>query len=61
MSIDEFNNTKWGPRMFAMYRGERLPIVACDFQEALVALSGVTLGTDDPNWIRCENIVLVDA
>lgn len=47
--------------MFAMYKGEKYPIAACDFEEALVALSGVTLGTDEPNWVRCENIQLVDA
>lgn len=61
MGIDEFNSTRWRPRMFAMYKGEKYPIAACDFEEALVALSGVTLGTDEPNWVRCENITLVDA
>ena len=61
MTIDEFNNTRWGPNMFAIYHGEKYPIVACDFEEVLVALSGVTLGTDEPNWVRCENIMLIDA
>lgn len=61
MSIEEFNSTKWGGGMFAMYHGEKYPIAACDFEEALVALSGVTLGTDELNWVRCENITLVDA
>ena len=60
MSIDEFNNTRWGMGMFATYKGDKYPIVACDFEEALVALSNVTLGTDEPNWVRCENIQLVD-
>ena len=60
MSINEFNNTRWGPKMFATYRGEKYPIAACDFEECLVALSGVSLGTHEPNWVRCENIMLVD-
>lgn len=61
MNINEFGRTKWGPRMFGMYKGEKYPIAACDFEEALVALDGVTLGSDEPNWVRCENIELVDA
>ncbi len=28
MSIDEFNSTRWGPRMFAIYKGEKYPIAA---------------------------------
>ena len=62
MSIDEFNDTKWGSGMKAKYflDGEIYPIVACDFIESLVALSGVTLGTNEPNWVRCENIKLVE-
>jgi len=58
MSIDEFNRTKWGCGMFAMYNGEKYPIVSCDFNEAIVALSGVTLGSNEPVWVRCENITV---
>ena len=60
MNIDEFNETNWGSGMFAMYNGEKYPVAACDFEEQLLALSGVTLGTDEPTWVRCENIELVD-
>ena len=59
MTIDEFNSTAWTYGMHAIYCGKRYPIVACDFQEALVALRGVTSGTDEPDWVRCENIDLV--
>ena len=61
MTTDEFKKTKWGGGMFAKYRGEKYPIAACDFGEELVALDGVTLGSDEPNWVRCENIELVIA
>lgn len=56
MNIDEFSRTKWKSGMLASYKGEIYPIVACDFDEALVALAGVTLGADEPNWVRCENV-----
>lgn len=59
MTIDEFNNTGWAAGMKAKYKDEVYPISSCDFNEALVGLSGVTLGTDEPTWVRCENIDLV--
>lgn len=61
MTIDEFNNTKWSGGMFAMYRGQKFPIASCIFDEALVGLDGVTLGSDEPTWVRCESIELVSA
>ena len=60
MTIEEFNQTRWGCGMSAKYRGEVYPIVSCDFDEALVALEGVTLGETAPSWVRCENIELVN-
>ena len=61
MTIDEFNNTQWHPGMRAKYKGEAesYPIVACDFEEALVAIQGRTMGTDEPDWVRCENVTIV--
>jgi len=61
MTIDEFNKTAWHPNMFAIYHGRKHPISACDFEEALIALDGVVLGSDEPSWVRCENIELVAA
>jgi hypothetical protein len=61
MTIDEFNKTAWHPNMFAHYNGYIYPIVSCDFEEALVALDGVVQGTDEPSWVRCENIELTAA
>lgn len=60
MTINEFNNTGWRVNMFAIYHGRTYPIVSCDFEEALVALDGVVLGTEDPSWVRCENIELTN-
>lgn len=61
MTIDEFNSTPWAGGMKAIYKGRVHRIVACDFEEHLVALDGVTLGTDEPNWVRCENIQIMEA
>lgn len=63
MTLDEFDNTQFAANMTAIYHGdnEKHPIIACDFQERLVALEGVTLGSDEPNWVRCENITIVGA
>lgn len=58
MTITEFDNTGWTPGMFAMYKGDRCPIVSCDFEEKLVAISGVVAYSDEPTWVRCENIDL---
>lgn len=61
MTLYDFKETRWGPGMRAAYDGRVYPIAAVDFKEALVALSGVTLGDDQPNWVRCENIELLAA
>jgi len=63
MTLDEFDTTQFTADMTAIYHGdnEKHSIVACDFQERLVALEGVTLGSDEANWVRCENITIVGA
>ena len=61
MTQAEFNNTKWKRGMRAIYKGTEYPIAACDFEEALIAIDGYTLGTDEPTWVRCENVTLVAA
>lgn len=58
MTLAEFDNTKWGANMFAEYKGKNYPVAACDFDERLIALEGVTLGSDTPDWVRCENVKL---
>ncbi len=60
MTFEEFNNTNWGAGMFALYQGTKYPIVSCDFEEKLVALEGIVQGSDEPSWVRCENIELLE-
>lgn len=59
MTHEEFDETRWSVNMKGEYRGDIYPIVSCDFEERIVALDGVTLGSDEPNWVRCENVTLV--
>lgn len=57
MTQDEFNSTKWKLGMKAVYHSWKYNIVATNFTECLVALSGST--TDGMIWVRCENIELI--
>lgn len=59
MTLEEFNKTSWHPNMLAMYHCRKYLIAACDFEEYLVALEGVVQGSEEPSWVRCENIDLV--
>jgi len=61
MTQQEFDTTKWKCGMKAVYKGEVYPVASCDFEERLVGLYGVALGTDDHTWVRCENVAIVDA
>ena len=57
MTVDEFNGTKWKLGMTAVYHNWKYNVVATNFAECLVALSGST--TDGAIWVRCENIELI--
>lgn len=59
MTLYDFKDTRWGPRMRVAYDGRVYPVVAVDFKEALVALGGVVMNDDTPTWVRCENIELL--
>lgn len=59
MTFEEFDATVWGYGMKAEYKGRVYDVVACDFDERLIALEGITLGSDEPDWVRCENVTLV--
>lgn len=58
MTLEEFKATGWLPRMAAIYQGKRYEIGSVDFEESLVGLDGVVIGSDDYCWVRCENITL---
>ena len=56
MTINEFNEQKWGSNIKAIYRGYTYGIAVVNFQECLVGLDD---GTEDYTWARCENIEIV--
>lgn len=59
MTIDEFNDTGFGPGMFAIYKDNKYPISAVDFDEALLELKGVVGGADHSSWVRCESVEII--
>lgn len=60
MSIEEFNNTRFGNGMKVIYKGEEIDIISVDFAEALVGI-GIEGGDEDEiHWVRCENVELVN-
>ena len=62
MTFEEFDKTGWTVGMFGIYKdGNKYPIAAADFDERLIGLAGLTLGTDEPTMVRCENVTLIDA
>lgn len=60
MTFEEFDSTKWGPTLFGRYKGSIFPIASVDFDERLIGLAELTLGTDDPTMVRCESVELVN-
>lgn len=59
MTREEFNKARWVPGLIAKYKDGQYPIVAVDFEEALLAITGRTMGTEEPDWVRCENVTIV--
>ncbi len=57
MTLSEFENTAFKPRMKAIYRSYTYRITACNFVEYLLEL---TDGENDSIWVRCENVELVE-
>jgi|GEM_PF-4985565 len=61
LSVADFNNTRFGGKMQAVYRGTGLThaVASCDFDECLVGLKGVISNEPETvSWVRCENIKL---
>ena len=61
MTIQEFNETRFGKGDKAIYKDENYAIATLDFEEKLIGLHGVCLGVDDDDvtWVRCENIEFI--
>lgn len=62
MTIQQFNNTRFGNGMKVIYKNEIFPIVAVDFEEALFAIPNIRgIETDsETTWVRCENVELTE-
>lgn len=58
MTVEEFNQRRYGAGMKCLYKGQELDIVSVDFEEALI---GLEIEGDDENinWVRCENVEII--
>ena len=61
MTIQEFNNTRFGNGDKAIYNGQEYDISSVDFVEALVGIEENIPGAEpeEISWKRCENITYV--
>lgn len=53
MTIQEFNNTKWGAGMRCIYDGQEHKITSVDFTESLIEIQDIL---EQRTWVRCENV-----
>lgn len=65
MTIEEFNNTKWGAGMEAVIHSKaygtiRRPIVSVDFDQALIGFATDDEDDEQLQWIRCENCEIIE-
>ncbi len=62
MTLDQFDNTRFGAGDKARYRdGNTYDIKSVDFEERLIGLLMNISGgePDDISWVRCENCDLI--
>ncbi len=59
MTIDEFNNTRFGAGDKVIYDGKEYPITSVDFEEMLIGLNMESDNLIDCEWKRCENCILI--
>lgn len=59
MTIQEFNETRFGAGDLVNYKNEIWPIIEVDFEEALFGIPnerGIKVEcADQITWVRCEN------
>ena len=60
MTLEEFNNSRFGANMFVMYQGKDHYVISLDFEEALFGLvpDKNDYDPEEWKWVRCENIVV---
>lgn len=58
MTLEEFDHRGFGFNESCVYKGNRYPIAAVDFDERLIAIVGYVRGADpgEYTWVRCENV-----
>lgn len=60
MTLQEFDATSWGSKMFAAYHGHIYRIASVDFEERLIGLLHEDRNEQTILWVRCENATLVE-
>lgn len=58
MTIEEFDDTKWGAHMQCIYAYKVREVASVNFVEKLVGLSSMH-EADEIDWVRCENVKIV--
>lgn len=62
MTIEEFQTTRFGAGMTAVYKTKIYDITSVDFEESLIELRPTESDRDeDEFWVRCENIKLLES
>lgn len=65
MTIQEFNNTRFGRGDKVIYQGEEYFLARCDFEEKLFGLLRImpnpNIEPEETSWIRCENGEFIEA
>lgn len=63
MTIEEFNDQRWGSKMQCIYNANVRKIASVDFEEKLIGLEPMPnsgADEDDIDWVRCENCSQVE-
>jgi len=60
MTLIQFEETAWKAEMTAKYLGKEYDVVSVNLKEAIVGLAEKQSDDDDPMWVRCENIELIN-
>ena len=62
MTIEEFDATGWGGNMKARHQDGNVYLIASvNLEEKLVGLRGMGSDPEEVDWVRCENVTLMQA
>lgn len=61
MTLEEFNNHRFGVNMYVMYQGKGMYVISVAFEEALLALvpDKSDYNPEEWTWVGCENITII--